>query len=41
MAEVSYDYKAALGFFLKDGMVMSQTFYVRPCMSDQVAWSAK
>ncbi|MEP7209403.1 MAG: TadE/TadG family type IV pilus assembly protein [Alphaproteobacteria bacterium] len=39
MAEVSYNYKTALGFFLKDGMVLHETFFLRPRMSDSVIWS--
>ncbi|MBI1361941.1 MAG: pilus assembly protein [Alphaproteobacteria bacterium] len=39
MAEISYNYKSSLGFFLKDGIVLHQTFYLRPRMSDQVTWS--
>ena len=41
MAEVSYNYKTALGFFLKDGMVLQDTFFLRPRMSDTVTWSTK
>jgi Flp pilus assembly protein TadG len=41
MAEVSYNYQTALGFFLKDGMMLHETFYLRPRMSDTVAWSTK
>jgi Flp pilus assembly protein TadG len=41
MAEVSYNYQTALGFFLKDGMVLQETFFLRPRMSDTVTWSTK
>jgi Flp pilus assembly protein TadG len=41
MAEVTYNYQTVLGFFLKDGMVLNETFYLRPRMSDTVAWSDK
>ncbi len=41
MAEISYNYQTALGFFLKDGMVLHETFYLRPRMSDTVVWSSK
>jgi Flp pilus assembly protein TadG len=40
MAEVTYNYQTVLGFFLKDGMRLHETFYLRPRMSDTVAWSS-
>jgi Flp pilus assembly protein TadG len=39
MAEITYNYQTALGFFLKDGMVLHETFFLRPRMSDTVVWS--
>ena len=39
MAEITYNYRSVLGFFLKDGMVLHETFYLRPRASDTVVWS--
>lgn len=40
MAEVVYPYGSTLGFFLKDGMQLRETFYLRPRQSDKVTWKA-
>lgn len=40
MAEITYNYQTVLGFFLKDGLVLHETFFLRPRMSDTVAWSS-
>lgn len=38
MAEVSYPFNSLLGLVLKDGVVLNDTFYLRPRLSDKVDW---
>lgn len=38
MAEVSYHYASVLGVFMKDGMQLSETFYLRPRNAPKVEW---
>ncbi|MDZ4759755.1 MAG: TadE/TadG family type IV pilus assembly protein [Alphaproteobacteria bacterium] len=40
MAEVTYQYDSALGFFLQSATELNEIFYLRPRQGDKVVWDA-